>query len=121
VNIWFNNVKEFVVLKPWAEDHGINLEFTKTYTPLQNSIAEHLNKTLLEIARSLLLRMYIPKHFWPYMVQMANFIKNWIVFLKGEDKSPYEALYREEWDLLRFQVPFYKVWFHIKTNDKLDP
>ena len=37
-----------------------------------------------------------------YAVQMANFIKNWTVFLKGEDKSPYKALYGEEWDLSRF-------------------
>ena len=66
VNIQFDNTKEFVALKPWAEDQGINLEFTKTYTPLQNGVAEHLNKTLLEITRSLLLRMCIPKCFWPY-------------------------------------------------------
>jgi hypothetical protein len=57
-----------VALKPWVEDYGINLEFTKTYTPLQNGVTEHLNKTLLEIMRSLLLRMSIPKHFWPYTV-----------------------------------------------------
>jgi transposase InsO family protein len=102
VNIQFDNAKEFVALKPWAEDHGIDLEFTKIYTPLQNGVAEHLNKTLLEIARSLLLGMSILKCFWPYIVQMANFIKNWTVFLKGEDKLPYEALYGEEWDLSRF-------------------
>jgi hypothetical protein len=96
VNIQFDNAKEFVALKPWAEDHGINLEFTKTYIPSQNGVAEHLNKTLLEITRSLLLGMSIPKCFWPYIVQMANFIKNRIVLLKGEDKLPYEALYREE-------------------------
>jgi transposase InsO family protein len=68
VNIWFDNAKEFVALKLWAEDHGINLEFTKTYIPSQNGIIECLNKTLLEIMRSLLLRMSIPKHFWPYTV-----------------------------------------------------
>jgi hypothetical protein len=96
VNIWFDNAKEFVALKPWAEDHGIDLEFTKIYIPLQNSIAEHLNKTLLEIIRSLLLGISIPKCFWLYVVQIANFIKNWTVFLKGEDKSPYKALYGEE-------------------------
>ena len=54
---------------------------------------------------------------------MANFIKNWTIFLKGEDKSPllYEALYGEGWDLSRFQVPFYKVWFYVETDNKLNP
>jgi transposase InsO family protein len=68
VNIWFDNAKEFVALKLWAEDHGIDLEFTKIYIPLQNGIAECLNKTLLEIMRSLLLGMSILKCFWLYVV-----------------------------------------------------
>ncbi|EEA19268.1 hypothetical protein PMAA_015260 [Talaromyces marneffei ATCC 18224] len=52
---------------------------------------------------------------------MANFIRNRTVFLKGSKKSPYEALFGEEWKLSKFRVPFCKVWFHIKTDDKLEP
>ncbi|KAL3712502.1 hypothetical protein TMatcc_001201 [Talaromyces marneffei ATCC 18224] len=121
VNIRLDNAKEFVALKPWAEDLGIDLEFTEFYTPAQNGVAERLNRLLLEIARSLMIGMNIPKVYWPYALEMANFIRNRTVFLKGSKKSPYEALFGEEWKLSKFRVPFCKVWFHIKTDDKLEP
>lgn len=64
--------------------------------------------------------MNVAKHFWPYVLQMANFVKNRTVFLKGEDKLPYEAFNGEAWDLSSLRVPFCKVWFHVETDDKLD-
>ncbi|EED18964.1 gag/polymerase/env polyprotein, putative [Talaromyces stipitatus ATCC 10500] len=121
VNIRLDNAKEFVALKPWAEDLGIDLEFTESYTPAQNGVAERLNRLLLEIARSLMIGMNVPKAYWPYALKMANFIRNRTVFLKGNKKSPYEALFGEEWKLSKFRVPFCKVWFHIETDDKLEP
>lgn len=59
VNLRLDNAKEFVALKPWAEDLGIDLEFTESYTPAQNGVAERLNRLLLEIARSLLIGMNV--------------------------------------------------------------
>jgi transposase InsO family protein len=36
-------------LEPWALKKGIQIKFTKPDTPQQNSIAERLNRHLLEI------------------------------------------------------------------------
>ncbi|KAF7174279.1 hypothetical protein CNMCM6106_008468 [Aspergillus hiratsukae] len=125
VNIRLDNAREFVALKPWATEKGIDLEFTEPYTPPQNGPAERLNRMLLELARALLLQMQIPKRYWRYAVQMANFIRNRTVFnlaeLKKDVKSPYEALYGKQYDLTTLRVPFCKVWFHVETDDKLDP
>jgi hypothetical protein len=121
VNIRLDNTKEFLVLKSWATDLGVDLEFIEPHTQAQNGVAERLNRLLLEIARSLLIGMNIPKRYWPYAVKLANFIRNRTVFLKGEKKSPYEALYGRSYDLSKFRVPFCKVWFHVETQDKLDP
>jgi molybdenum cofactor biosynthesis enzyme MoaA len=34
-----DNAKEFLALKPWAEEKGIELEFTELHTPAQNGPA----------------------------------------------------------------------------------
>jgi len=125
VDIRLDNAREFVGLKPWAAKKGIDLEFTEPYTPPQNGRAERLNRTLLEIARSLMLALNIPKRYWKYAVKMANFISNRTAFNfrdeNGRMKSPYEAIYGRSYDLAKLRVPFCKVWFHVKTDDKLDP
>jgi IS30 family transposase len=56
-----DNAKEFLALKPCTEEKGIGLKFTEPYTPAQNGPAERLNRLILEIARSLLIGMNIPK------------------------------------------------------------
>jgi hypothetical protein len=121
VSIRFDNAREFVALEPWAEKKGIDLEFTESYTPAQNGPAERLNRLLLEIARSLLIRMNIPKKYWHYAVRFANYLRNRTIFVDG--KTPYELLNSEDLNplLLKLRVPFCKVWFHVKTKDKLDP
>ena len=42
---------------------GIIHQTSCTYTPQQNGVAERKNRHLLEVARSLLLHMHVPKSF----------------------------------------------------------
>ena len=41
--------------KRFCEDHGISRQFTIPYTPQQNGVAERKNRTLMKVARSMLM------------------------------------------------------------------
>ncbi|CAI7890883.1 unnamed protein product [Closterium sp. NIES-53] len=55
---------------------GIAQEFSCPYTPQQNGIAERFNRTLQEIARSLLLHMKLDDAWWGEAVNHAVHLKN---------------------------------------------
>ena len=41
-------------LKDWCQSQGIELQVTAPYSPSQNGVAEHMNRTLVELARTML-------------------------------------------------------------------
>src|SRR5688572_17116711 len=45
-------------------------------TPQQNGVAEQKNRTLLEIARALLIESHKPAHFWPEAISTATYLTN---------------------------------------------
>ncbi|BBH03624.1 hypothetical protein Prudu_014548 [Prunus dulcis] len=51
-------------LKSYFSNHGIIHQRSCSYTPQQNGVAERKNRHLLEVARSLLLSMSVPKSYW---------------------------------------------------------
>ena len=42
-------------MKKWAAEKGITIETTAPYLPSQNGVAERLNRTLLEMARAMII------------------------------------------------------------------
>jgi transposase InsO family protein len=55
---------------------GIKHEITAPYSPQQNGVAERYNRTLTEMARSMLIDAKLPGFFWNFAVDWANHIKN---------------------------------------------
>lgn len=49
----------------FCKEHGIRHEFTNTYTPEQNGIAERYNQTVLNGARTILDESGLGRKFWP--------------------------------------------------------
>ena len=65
--------------KPFLElckAEGITRHFTVPKTPQQNGVAERMNRTLLERARSMRLNAGLSKRFWAEAVNMACFLIN---------------------------------------------
>lgn len=116
-----DNAREFKALKPWASGKGIRIEFTEPDTPQQNGVAERLNRHLLEITRAILIDADVPKEYWPYAIKMANYLRNRAVRVRGTKKTPFEIWMGYPPDMSKFRIPFSRVWFHRKTNDKLEP
>jgi hypothetical protein len=115
-----DNAREFKALQPWALEKGIRIEFTEPYTPAQNGVAERLNRFLLEVTRAILIGSDVPKEYWPYAVKMANYIRNRTIRVQGTKKSPFELWFGHPPDISKFRTPFCRVWFHKKTNDKME-
>lgn len=55
---------------------GIQTQLTAPYTPQQNCVAERKNRTLVEMARCMLLDAKLSTTFWAEAVNMANYFQN---------------------------------------------
>ena len=60
----------------YLKAEGIRHELTVPKTPQQNGVAERLNRTLVEMARSMLLNSKLPKKFWGEAISTAVYLKN---------------------------------------------
>ncbi|KAJ7954112.1 Retrovirus-related Pol polyprotein from transposon TNT 1-94 [Quillaja saponaria] len=104
-------------------DHGILHQTSCVNTPAQNGVAERKNKHLLEVARSLMFTMNVPKTYWGDAVLSAAYLINRMPLRALEFKTPLDLLLRN----CPFTVPpkvFGCVCFvhkHKKDISKLDP
>lgn len=60
----------------FLEKCGIKRQLTVPYTPQQNGIAERANRTLIEMAKSLLIHANLPEFLWAEAVQTAAYLRN---------------------------------------------
>uniref|UniRef100_A0A146LH62 Retrovirus-related Pol polyprotein from transposon TNT 1-94 n=3 Tax=Lygus hesperus TaxID=30085 RepID=A0A146LH62_LYGHE len=60
----------------FLEKSGIRHEVTIPHTPEQNGVAERANRTICEMARSMLLESDLPKPFWAEACSTAVYLKN---------------------------------------------
>src|SRR4051812_14899915 len=51
-------------LNDFLSDEGIKHQYYATYTPQQNGVAERKNRTLIEMARTMLVKFKSPYNFW---------------------------------------------------------
>ena len=88
-----DNAKEFLSeqFKTYCLDAGILQETTIPETPQQNGLAERCNRTLLEMARCLLIDSGLPKMMWGLAILHAARIRN-LVVRRGEEKCPAELM-----------------------------
>ncbi|XP_033134685.1 uncharacterized protein LOC103873924 isoform X1 [Brassica rapa] len=72
--------------------NGILHQTSCPYTPQQNGVAERKNRHLMEVAKSMMFQMRVPKRFWSDVVITACYLINRIPTRILEDKAPYEVL-----------------------------
>ena len=93
-------------------------------SPQQNGLAERFNKTLMEIARSMIHGANLPKSLWGEAIQAANYLKNRSPH-KGldEDITPYEAFTGIKPFVGHLRIFGSKVYVHVPRNQrsKLSP
>src|ERR1700761_512114 len=73
-----DNGREYInhELVKWCRSKGIDLQTTAPYSPSQNGIAERFNRTLIELARAILIARNLPSFLWAEAVSHAAYIRN---------------------------------------------
>jgi len=75
----------------FCEDEGIKRQLTVAYTPQQNGVSERKNRTVMEMARSMLKEKGMSNTFWVKAVYTAVYILNKCPTKAVKDKTPIEA------------------------------
>ncbi|GKA30481.1 putative ribonuclease H-like domain-containing protein [Tanacetum coccineum] len=96
--------KNRVMLEFYGEK-GIKQEFSNARTPQQNGVAERMNRTLIEAARTMLADSHLPTTFWAEAVNTACYTFNRVRVTKPQNKTPYELLFGHK-PILSYIRPF---------------
>jgi len=75
----------------FLKEEGITRRLTTPYTPQSNGIAERKNRTLMEMARCMMMQSKLPISFWAEAVATANYIRNRCITNVLKGKTPFEA------------------------------
>ena len=62
--------------KAFCAENGIQRQLTAPYTPQQNGVLERKNRTIVEMARSLLKGKELPNYFWAEAVATSVYLLN---------------------------------------------
>ena len=74
----------------FCNNNGYDHNFSAPRTPQQNGVVERKNRTLQEMARTILNENNLPKYFWAEAVNTACYIANRVFVAKKKCKTPYE-------------------------------
>ncbi|WCJ31588.1 Retrovirus-related Pol polyprotein from transposon RE1 [Euphorbia peplus] len=74
----------------FCETKGIDHNFSAPRTPQQNGVVERKNRTLVEIARTMINERRLPKYFWGEAVNTACYVLNRVLIRSILNKTPYE-------------------------------
>lgn len=88
-----DNGKEFVNKRfdKYLAEYGITRQLTVPYTPQQNGVAERANRTLVEMARSMLVQSGMGEFLWAEAIATAVYIRNRSPTKIIAEKTPYEV------------------------------
>jgi hypothetical protein len=86
------NGGEFILreFNNYCVENGIKRHFSVTETPQQNGVVERKNRTVMEMARTMLNESRLNDMFWPQVVHTAVHILNRSFLRNNNDKTPYQ-------------------------------
>jgi transposase InsO family protein len=87
-----------------CDDYGIGHQFSPTYTPQSNGVVERKNRTLIDMARSMLSEYNVSHSFWSEAINMACYCSNRLYCHGKLGKTPYELLNGRKPNIAYFRV-----------------
>ena len=108
-------------LQNYLKKEGIRVQHTVIYSPQQNGVAERKNRSLLEMARCMLIDAGIEIKYWGEAVNTANYLQN-LLPTKCRTKTPFELWHGEKPNVKNLHVFGCKVLAHVpkEQRGKLD-
>ncbi|KAH9779804.1 Integrase catalytic domain-containing protein [Citrus sinensis] len=102
----------------FCNDLGIEHQFSSPRTPQQNGVVERKNRSIQEMARTMLNENSLPKYFWTEAVNTACYVLNRVLIRPNLNKTPYEL-----WKDRKPNIGYFKVFgckcFVLNTKDNL--
>jgi transposase InsO family protein len=74
----------------FCAEKGIEHQFSSPYVPQQNGVVERKNRTLVEMARTMLDEYQTPRRFWAEAISTACYVSNRVFLRSKLGKTPYE-------------------------------
>ena len=99
-------------------EKGISHEFTVPYCPQQSEVAERMNRTIMEGARSMLCHAKLPLEFWAEACSTAAYLHNRSPTTALKEKTPFESLFGRIPDISHLKVFGCVSYVHIPDNQR---
>jgi len=106
-------------LKHFCEKHGIKHNFSASRTPHQNGVVERKNRSLEELAKTMLNETSLPKYFWADVVNTTSYVINRVLIRPILKKTPYELFKGRMPALNHLKVFGYKCFVLYNGKEKL--
>ncbi|CAL8131459.1 unnamed protein product [Prunus armeniaca] len=107
----------------FCEDHGIQRQLTMAYTPQQNGVVERKNRTVVEMAKSMLHENEIPYFLWAKAVHTVVCILNRCPTKALNNVTPFEAYSGRKSGIAHLKVFGSLCYVHMpnELRQKLEP
>jgi hypothetical protein len=105
-------------IESFLEEEGIKHEFSSPYTPQQNGVVERKNRTLLDMARTMLDEYKTTDRFWAEAVNTACYAINRLYLPRILKKTSYELLTGKKPNVSYFRVFGSKYFILVKRGRK---
>ena len=105
--------------KAYLKSKGIHHELTVPHCPEQNGVAKRMNRTLMEMARSMMAHAGLPDKYWAEAVDAAAYIRNRTSTssIKGF-KTPYEVWSGEKPNIGHLKVFGCMAYSHVPDSQR---
>jgi hypothetical protein len=105
-------------IEDFPEDEGIKHEFSSLYTPQQNGVVERKNRTLLDMARTMLDEYKTSNRFWAKAINTVCYAINRLYLHRILKKTSYELLTGKKPNVSYFRVFGSKCFILVKRGRK---
>ena len=102
----------------FCNQNGIKKQLTVRRTPQQNGVAERKNRTIVEMARSMLKGKNLPNEFWAEAVNTAVYILNRSPTKAVQNMTPYEAWFKRKPQVNNLKVFGCVCYYHIPAENR---
>jgi len=103
----------------FCNKHGIKHNFSTPRTPHQNGVVERKNRSLDELARTLLHDSNLPKYFWVGVVNIVCYVLNRALIRLILKKTPYELYKGRKPNISHFKVFGCKCFVFYNSKDNI--
>lgn len=109
--------------KEHLSDHGIKHQLTTAYTPQQNGVAKRMNRTLMNLLRSIMHHKGVAKKIWAEALSTAVYVRNRVTSPSlPADTTPHQIWVGTTPNVSHMRVFVSKCWYEIPRSwvKKLD-